>query len=332
MIFIIAQSTASFKDFCDRFTRLIPVTLIMSELEATKLSASSLNVYIIEPKSAHTHSVVFLHGMGSNGEKFGSEFLSTGLDSNGCSLAQLLPGAKFIFPTSAKRRSSAFRRTLLTQWFDIASPGQPYARPETQYKGLSESVKSITEIIRREINLIPKSNVLLAGISQGMATASWVLLSLPFSIGGFIGFSGYLPLRNSLQESIMPSKAEDEEDLENPFDNGGDEDDLPPFIEARHFAREVLGLDEEEVETEPAEENCASTPIFLGHGRLDEKIAIEFGDHVAETFAAAGYEVTWKEYPDLGHWYKIPDEIDDVTEFIKAKMGWPLSFAVPNGT
>jgi len=276
--------------------------------------------------------VIFLHGMGSNGERFGSEFLSTGLNARGCSLAQLLPGAKFIFPTSAKRRSSAFRRTLLTQWFDIASPGQPYVRPETQYKGLSESVKSVTEIIRQEMNLVPKSNILLAGISQGMATASWILLSLPFSIGGFIGFSGYLPLRNSLHESIVSSKVEHEEDLDNPFDNGDDEDELPPFVKARQFACEVLEIDEEKVETEPAKEKCAPTPIFLGHGRADEKVAIELGDHVAKTFTTAGYEVTWKEYPDLGHWYKSPDEIDDVTEFIQTKMGWPLSSAVAKGT
>lgn len=295
-------------------------------MEAVK---SSSEVYIVEPKSAHTYSVVFLHGLGSSGEKFGSEFLSTGLNSSGCSLAQLLPGAKFIFPTSAKRRSSAFRRTFLTQWFDIASPGQPHVRPETQYKGLSESVKSVIEIIRLEMNSVPKSNILLAGISQGMATASWTLLSLPFSIGGFIGFSGYLPLRNSLHESIVSLKSEHGEDLENSFDNSGDEDDLPPSVKARHFAREVLELDEEEM----AERNCAPTPIFLGHGRADEKVAIELGDDVAKTFTAAGYDVTWKEYPDLGHWYKSPDEIDDVTEFIQTKMGWLLSSsAVPTGT
>jgi predicted esterase len=167
----------------------------MSDTDATKPPKSSLKVYVVEPTAAHTYSVVFLHGLGSNGEKLGSEFLLTGLDSSRRSLAQLLPGAKFIFPTSATRRSSAFRRTSLTQWFDIASPGQPYVRPDTQYKGLSESIRSVTEIIRLEMNLVPKSNILLAGISQGMATASWILLSLPFSTGGFIGFCGYLPTK-----------------------------------------------------------------------------------------------------------------------------------------
>jgi predicted esterase len=304
----------------------------MSKLDATRPSKPSLEVYTVEPKSTHTHSVIFLHGLGSNGERFGSEFLSTGHNSDGRSLAQLLPGAKFIFPTSAKRRSSAFHRTFLTQWFDIAAPGQPYVRPETQYKGLSESVKSITEIIRLEMSLVPKSNILLAGISQGMATASWVLLSLPFSIGGFVGFSGYLPLRNSLYETIVSSKAEHKEGFEDYFDNGDDEDYLPPSVMARRFAREVLELDEE-VEIELAEENTASTPIFLGHGKADEKVAIELGQHVAGTFTAAGYEVTWKEYPDLGHWFKSPDEIDHVAEFIQTKMGWILSSsAVPNRT
>lgn len=292
----------------------------MSAQGSSKPSNYSLEAYIVGPKSSHTHSVIFLHGLGSNGEKFGSEFLTTGLDSSGRSLAQILPGAKFIFPTSAKRRSSAFRRTFLTQWFDIASLGSPYVRPETQYRGLSESVKSVTEIIRWEMKLVPTSNILLAGISQGMATASWVLLSLPFTIGGYVGFSGWLPLRNELQESILSSNREHGDDAEDPFYNGDEEDDLPPSVKARQFAREVLELDEEE----GIEGNGASTPIFFGHGRVDEKVAIELGEHVAETFTTAEYDVTWKEYPDLGHWYKSPEEIDDVMEFIKTKMGWPL--------
>jgi predicted esterase len=129
----------------------------------------------------------------------------------------------------------------------------------------------------------------------------------------------------------VSSKAEHEDDMENPFDNGDDADDLPPFVKARQFAREVFGLDGEEVETETGEGHCPTTPIFLGHGRADEKVTIELRDHVAKTFIAAGYQVTWKEYPDLGHWYKSPDEIDDVKEFIQAKMGWSLSSsAIPN--
>jgi hypothetical protein len=35
--------------------------------------------------------------------------------------------------------------------------------------------------------------------------------------------------------------------------------------------------------------------------------------------------VTWKEYPDLAHWYKSPGEIDDVIDFIQKKIGWNLA-------
>ena len=40
---------------------------------------------------------------------------------------------------------------------------------------------------------------------------------------------------------------------------------------------------------------------------------------------ALGYEVVWKLYPGLGHWYKIPDEIDDIVEFIRGSVGWDSS-------
>jgi hypothetical protein len=75
----------------------------------------------------------------------------------------------------------------------------------------------------------------------------------------------------------VSSKAEHEEEVENPFDDAGDVDDMPPFVTAKRFSCEVLELDGEEVETEPAGANCAPTPIFLGHGRADEKVAIGLG-------------------------------------------------------
>src|SRR5882757_1624688 len=94
--------------------------------------------FIIEPSSGrHTHSFILLHGLGSNGEKFGSELLETGICSisNGKKLTEILPDAKFIFPTSQRRRSSAFSRARLTQWFDIASLDDPSYRSYTQIQG-----------------------------------------------------------------------------------------------------------------------------------------------------------------------------------------------------
>lgn len=71
-------------------------------------------VYLVEPRAAHTHTLILLHGLGSNGEKFGKELLETGVTSSGLTLPQLLPGARFAFPTAKWRRSSAFSRAVIT--------------------------------------------------------------------------------------------------------------------------------------------------------------------------------------------------------------------------
>lgn len=38
---------------------------------------------------------------------------------------------------------------------------------------------------------------------------------------------------------------------------------------------------------------------------------------------AAGYCVDWKRYENQGHWYKIPDQIDDIVNFI-SRIGWNM--------
>ncbi|KAI1101059.1 hypothetical protein F4804DRAFT_335665 [Jackrogersella minutella] len=63
------------------------------------------------------------------------------------------------------------------------------------------------------------------------------------------------------------------------------------------------------------------TPIFLGHGDADEKKPPRFGKAAMQTMEAAGYDVVWKLYQGLGHWYKIPDEIDDIVDFIHTNNG-----------
>ncbi|KJR83220.1 uncharacterized protein SPSK_04742 [Sporothrix schenckii 1099-18] len=65
--------------------------------------------FVIEPTAPHTHTFILLHGLGSNGEKPGRELLETGIGSDGLDLPSRFPGAKFIFPTSRRRRSMASR-------------------------------------------------------------------------------------------------------------------------------------------------------------------------------------------------------------------------------
>ncbi|KAB5582908.1 phospholipase/carboxylesterase [Coniochaeta sp. 2T2.1] len=295
----------------------------MSQQDSTSASASPPPV-IVEPVSAHTYTPILLHGMGSNGENFGRALLETGITSSGQRLPQLLPGAKFIFPTAARRRSTAFGRAILNMWFDKARMQDPSYRKETQLQGLEESAREILELIHHEesVNNIAPENIILGGLSQGCAMALTVLLCLNHCIGGFVGMSGYLPFREDIDEAVAPCAVEDGHD--NPFasDEGGAEN-YPPAVRASVFERDLLGLPA--VDGPAPEKTAYGTPTFLGHGSADDKVLCSLGESEKRSIEGAGYEAQWRCYQGLGHWYKVPDEIDDVVKFIRTAVGWQIA-------
>lgn len=64
------------------------------------------------------------------------------------------------------------------------------------------------------------------------------------------------------------------------------------------------------------------TSVFLGHGAADPKVSIKLGENMARTLSTEfNMDVTWRSYEDSGHWYKVPDEIDDILNFLENKTG-----------
>ncbi|KAI2631352.1 acyl-protein thioesterase [Hypomontagnella submonticulosa] len=283
--------------------------------------------FVVEPTKLHTHSLILLHGLGSNGEKFGKELIETGICSNGETLANILPGARFIFPTSKKRRAIALNRAMVTQWFDVSSLDDRSQRQDVQVKGLTESLPEILELIKEESQKIPHKNIIIGGISRGCAMALMCLLTLDSPLGGFIGMSGWLPFQREIEEVAK----DDETDSDDPFGSGTDDDpfansdnesskDQDPIARVAEYVRDLL--DQETLNSPKEINSSAATPVFLGHGEGDDKIKLHFGKSASETLTACGYRVTWKTYEDLGHWYKVPDEIDDLVKFIQEQVGW----------
>jgi predicted esterase len=282
----------------------------------------STNPYIVEVTGPHTHSLILLHGLGSNGKEFGRELIESGISSGGKSLPELLPGARFIFPTSKRRRSSAFRRAKLTQWFNIASLDDPSYRNHTQLQGLEESSREIFHLINQERKKVPDEKIILGGISQGCAMGFICLLAMDFPLGGFIGMSSWLPFAAEIEGLTNGSDEVDFSDVDdNPFAVSDDESDSGnASAKVHNYAKDLLSLEADDLSDLPS----SSTPVFLGHGEADEKIKPELGEGACRILRSIGYDVNWKGYAGLGHWYKIPDEIDDVLDFIREKVGWSL--------
>ncbi|CAG9998614.1 unnamed protein product [Clonostachys byssicola] len=203
----------------------------------------------------------------------------------------------------------------------MASLDDPSYRQYTQLDGLEESLHEVHELLRVEMGKVSAQNVLLGGLSQGMAMSAICLLYLEFPLGGFIGMSGRLPYSKDLHD-VLSDDAEN-----NPF---GDEDasDVPdgrksedqePIHKAVDFIRDLLGGERQALSS-----NALATPVFLGHGMADEKIAPGLGENACSTLREIGFKVLWKAYQGQGHWYKIPEEIDDILAFISTDMKWPV--------
>ena len=57
--------------------------------------------------------------------------------------------------------------------------------------------------------------------------------------------------------------------------------------------------------------------MFIGHGKLDPKVSVDLGRGAVDLLRSLGSEVKWKVYEDLGHWYEVPTELDDIVDFIR---------------
>jgi predicted esterase len=293
----------------DRYMDFLP-TVRHQPIRSINPAMSLHPPFVVQPRQTHTQTFVLLHGLGSDGEKFGTELLETGIDSNTQKLTDVFPGARFIFPTAKKRRSSAFNRAKINQWFDIASLDDISFKRETQYEGLADSAKYLLANIEAELESIQPEHLILGGLSHGCAMAISLMLGLDVVLGGVIGMSGWLPFQRDITDAFnsQSGRSGQESGQDDIFDAASSD----PIVDALLLQRDILSAecnDHRKIKT------CLSIPVFIGHGRVDEKVDVSLGEGIVSTLQSLGMSVTWRQY-DHGHWYKTPDEIDDIIQFI----------------
>ncbi|KAF9253762.1 hypothetical protein DTO027I6_2775 [Penicillium roqueforti] len=161
---------------------------------------------VVQPLSGeHTHTIISLHGRGSNAERFGRELLVS------ANLQGRLPTVKFVFPTARKRRSTILKKIPIHQWYDNYSLEDPGQRTDLQVDGLSQTAEFIRGLVTEEVRILGEANhskIILWGLSQGCAAGIFALLggwpdtSEGNTLGAFIGMSGWLPFEQQLCEII----------------------------------------------------------------------------------------------------------------------------------
>ena len=301
------------------------------ELSGTKRRAVEYpEPCIVPPRSGeHRQSFIILHGRGDRGENFGALLLMMVIPEFKA-LQDAFPDGQFIFPTASERRAAAFGRTPINQWFDNWSLQDPTERAELQYDGLRGSSQFVHHLLEKEIAAVGPENVVLWGLSQGMAISmiSLLLWNGP-KLAAAVGMCGWIPLKAQLEQAAQDNH-DDLEDEDNPFGDCGpsisadaaNHIESPNFSEtsklekASSYLRNELGIAPEgQPSSTPLE-----IPIYLGHGTEDEKVPTVQGQEAQELLQVLGLDVEFQRYDGLGHWYS-PDMLHDIIQFLQRKTG-----------
>ncbi|KAH9872831.1 hypothetical protein J1614_005225 [Plenodomus biglobosus] len=175
----------------------------------TPVSTYSQQPHTIPPSSPHTHTVIFLHGRGSTAATFANELFES-QNSAGQHLATLFPSLKWVFPCAPKTYS-ALDQEQVQQWFDMGSVQWPQEDVEVQRPGMWESVAALREVMEEEAAMVGgMQKIILAGISQGCATAIFTLLTSGWGVGGFVGLAGWLPMAEEMVRVMnVPGRMDD---------------------------------------------------------------------------------------------------------------------------
>ena len=154
----------------------------------------------IETRSQPGHSVIWLHGLGADGNDFVPIVQQLALPSF---------GIRFIFPHAPMMPVTINGGFVMRAWYDILSADLETRREDEPRQedepGMRESENVIRQFLDREVARgIPASRIILAGFSQGGAIALQTGLRYPHKLAGLMALSAYLPLMSKLSQERDP--------------------------------------------------------------------------------------------------------------------------------
>ena len=161
----------------------------------TRLEENEDAVVLVPADGAADAAVIWMHGLGADGYDFVPMIPEL----------QLPPSARvrFVFPHAPVRPVTVNAGYEMRAWYDIREL-TPEGRDDED--GLADARQRIERYIARERSEgIASQRIVLAGFSQGGATALHVGLRHAEPLGGIIALSCYLPLRARLQQELSPA-------------------------------------------------------------------------------------------------------------------------------
>lgn len=146
---------------------------------------NTLQTIEIETGPNPTASIVWMHGLGADGNDFVPIARELDLDAVG--------PVRFVFPNAPHIPVTLNGGFVMPAWYDIHPD-----RSREDEAGLRRSQAAIEALIAREkARGVPAKRIVIAGFSQGCAMALMTGLRHAERLAGIVGLSGYLPLAST---------------------------------------------------------------------------------------------------------------------------------------
>ena len=147
-----------------------------------------LDCITLEPPSPATACVIWMHGLGADGNDFVPIVPELGLPRN--------HGVRFVFPNAPSMAVTINGGYVMPAWYDITSAEIDKRADEA---GVRRSQVAITEVIAEQRGKgITSERIVLAGFSQGGVIALQTGLRHSEKLGGIMALSTYLACAESL--------------------------------------------------------------------------------------------------------------------------------------
>jgi phospholipase/carboxylesterase len=144
---------------------------------------------VLTPNVAPNAAVIWLHGLGADGNDFVPIVPELRLPDT-------VP-VRFIFPHAKERAVTINNGYVMRAWYDIKALALSGAEDDV---GIRESEREICDLIQQQLDGgIAANKIVIAGFSQGGAIALQTALRYPKRLAGVMALSTYLPLRGALK-------------------------------------------------------------------------------------------------------------------------------------
>ncbi len=144
------------------------------------------------PKTEVKASVIWLHGLGADGNDFAPLARELRLPDN--------VNVRFIFPSAPAIPVTVNNGDVMPAWYDIFELTLDRKIDVTQLRASAEKIHAL---IAREIERgVPSTKIILVGFSQGGAVAYEAALTYPQPLGGLLALSTYFATTETLVENV----------------------------------------------------------------------------------------------------------------------------------